>query len=161
MVGTLDDTAGTTSRQLMSGAVLQNAPALSNWNGESGNSTSVDLGQRGHSLNASGYGSWPYIQAFEFSSTMAVEYGGDAINVDFGNTADESSISIQNGNPSDETHVYLTISDPALNIDPTTADKWRFNIAADPTVGGTSTLYGHQLYFANNETDDKIELDNR
>ena len=61
MIGTLDDTAGTTSRQTLSASVLQGAPSLSNWNGESGNSTTVDLGQRGHSLNASGYGSWPYI----------------------------------------------------------------------------------------------------
>ena len=68
MIGTLDDTAGTTSRQLLSASVLQNAPSLSNWNGENGNSTTVDLGQRGHSLNASGYGSWPYIVAVDLPS---------------------------------------------------------------------------------------------
>ena len=87
MIGTLDDTAGTTSRQTLSASVLQNAPALSNHNGETGNSTTVDLGQRGHSLNASGYGSWPYILAFEFCSDNLVEYGSDAINVEYGNTA--------------------------------------------------------------------------
>ena len=56
-----------------------------------GNSTTVDLGQRGHSLNASGYGSWPYILSFEFSSAFDVEYGGDSIEVEFGNTRSEHS----------------------------------------------------------------------
>ena len=60
-LGTSDDTAGTTSRQLLSAGVLQDAPSLSNWNGAAANATTIDLGQRGHSLNASGYGSWPYI----------------------------------------------------------------------------------------------------
>jgi hypothetical protein len=63
MYGTADDTAGTTQRSLMSAAVLQGAPSLSNWNGVVANSTAIDLGQRGHGLNASGYGSWPYILA--------------------------------------------------------------------------------------------------
>ena len=42
MRDSLDDTAGTTSRQTMSAAVLAGAPSLSNYNGETGNSTSVD-----------------------------------------------------------------------------------------------------------------------
>ena len=46
--------------------------------------TNVDLGQRGHSLNGSGYGSWPYIVSFEFSSSMDVDYGTDSIEVEFG-----------------------------------------------------------------------------
>jgi len=150
--GTLDDTAGTTSRQLMSAAVLQNAPSLSNWNGASGNDTDVDLGQRGHALNASGYGSWPYILSFEFVADTLVEYGSDAINVEYGNTGDYTGISLLNQSPADEVHLHLSITDPALNIDPTTADKWRFNIAADPT-GADNGGGGHQLFFANNETD--------
>ncbi|MBU12870.1 MAG: hypothetical protein CMH71_00565, partial [Nitrosopumilales archaeon] len=146
MIGTLDDTAGTTSRQLMSASVLQNAPSLSNHNGASGNTTGVDLGQRGHSLNASGYGSWPYILSFEFAGDNLVEYGSDAITVEYGNTDDQTSISIANNSPADKTHVHITITDPALNIDPTTADKWRFNLA-EP-AGSSSNLM-----FASNETD--------
>jgi hypothetical protein len=130
----------------MSAAVLQNAPSLSNHNGETGNSTTVDLGQRGHSLNDSGYGSWPYILAFEFAGENLVEYGSDNITVEYGNTDDYTSISIDNNSPSDETHIHLTITDPALNIDPTTADKWRFNLA-EP-AGSSSNLS-----FASNETD--------
>jgi hypothetical protein len=143
---TNDDTAGTTSRTLLSAAVLQNAPSLSNWNGAAANSTTIDLGQRGHSLNNSGYGSWPYILAFEFPADTLVEYGSNAINVEFGNTAGETSISVLNNSPSDETHIHLTITDPALNIDPTTADKWRFNLAAPSSAN-------HQVFFANNDTD--------
>jgi hypothetical protein len=146
MKGSLDDTAGTTSRQLMSAAVLQDAPSLSDWKGGVLNATVIDLGQRGHGLNESGYGSWPYILAFEFDSDNLVEYGSDSVNVEFGNTNDETSISLLNQSPADEVHLYLSITDPALNIDPTTADKWVFDIhAADDQ--------DHHLVFANNHTD--------
>ena len=159
MIASLDSTAGTTSRQTMSAAVLQGAPSLSNWNGESGNSTTVDLGQRGHSLNDSGYGSWPYILAFEFSSAFDVDYGSDSIEVEFGNTGDYTAISLANQSPSDETHLSLSITDPALNIDPTTADKWLFNVAADPT-GANNGGGGHQLSYAGNATDSNADANN-
>ena len=55
-------------------------------------------------------------------------------------------ISILNNSPSDETHIYLSITDPALNIDPTTADKWIFNLASPDSSD-------HQIFFANNLTD--------
>ena len=54
----------------------------------------LDIGQRGHGLNASGYGSWPYILAIEFNDDNVVGYGGDSINVVYGNTDDETSISL-------------------------------------------------------------------
>jgi len=159
MIGSLDDTAGTTSRQTMSASVLAGAPSLSNYNGATGNDTTVDLGQRGHSLNASGYGSWPYILSFEFSSAFDVEYGGDSIEVEFGNTSGETAISLANNSPSDETHLSLSITDPALNIDPTSIDKWRFNIAADPT-GANDGGGGHQIAYASNETDTNGDSNN-
>jgi len=146
MIGSLDDVAGTTSRQLLSDAVLQSAPSLSNHNGVVANSTLIDLGQRGHSLNASGYGSWPYIYTFEFSADNLVEYGSDAINVEFGNTNDETSISLVNQSPGDLANLLLSITDPALNIDPTSADTWIFNLAAPSSSD-------HSLHFANNATD--------
>jgi hypothetical protein len=146
MIAALDDVAGTTSRQTLSASVLQGAPSLSNWNGAAGNATTVDMGQRGHSLNASGYGSWPYILAFEFSSNNLVEYGSDSVNVEYGNTDSQTSISILNNSPSDETHVYLTITDPALNIDPTSADAWEFNLQSPDSSD-------HQIKFSSNETD--------
>ena len=110
-------------RSLMSDAVLQNAPSLSNWNGVVHNSSLIDWGQRGHGLNESGYGSWPYILAFEFPSDLHLSnMVQSAINVEYGNTDDLTSISLGNQSPADETHLYLTITDPALNIDPTSAD---------------------------------------
>ena len=144
-LASIEASPGTTARSLMSDAVLQNAPSLSNHNGETGNSTTVDLGQRGHALNESGYGSWPYILAFEFDTDNLVEYGSDNVNVEFGNNG-ETAISLLNNSPSDSTHLHLSITDPALNVDPTTADKWIFDLhAADST--------DHQLFFANNHTD--------
>jgi len=144
--GTSDDVQGTTARSLLSDAVLTSAPSLSNYNGAVANSTAIDLGQRGHGLNASGYGSWPYILAFEFASDNPVTYGSSSINVEFGNTDSQSSIALQNQSPADEVHLYLSITDPALNIDPTGADKWRFNVHH-------TAASAVQTFFANNETD--------
>ena len=53
MVGVLDATAGTTSREDLTAAVLQNAPALSNHNDKTAGESGIDLGQRGHGLNES------------------------------------------------------------------------------------------------------------
>jgi hypothetical protein len=61
------------------------------------------MGQRGHGLNASGYGSWPYVLAIEFNDDNVVGYGGDSINVVYGNTDDETSIDLVNRNPADQT----------------------------------------------------------
>ena len=97
-------------------------------------------------MNESGYGSWPYILAFDFPADTLVEYGSDAINVEYGNTDGETSISLLNQSPSDETHLYLSITDPALNIDPTSGDKWVFNIPED---GGGAA----KIIFASNHTD--------
>ena len=144
MIGVLDDVSGTTSRQLLSGAILQNAPSLSNYNDSIGNATDVDMGQRGHSLNASGYGSWPYILAVDLPSSIILEYGSDSVEVSYGNTDAQTSISLLNNSPADSTHLYLTITDPALNMDPTTADIWAFNLAAPSSHGS--------LFFANNGT---------
>ena len=137
MVDTSDDVAGTTSRQDLTEAVLQNAPSLSNPDGDEANQ-----GQRAHKLNASGYGSWPYIVSVNLNDDNIVEYGSDSINVVYGNTDDDSSISLANRNPGDRAEVHLTITDPALNIDPTTADIWKFSLA--------STAASPAVIFANN-----------
>jgi len=132
MHGTADDSSGSTDRQDLTAVVLQNAPALSNPDGDEANQ-----GQRAHKLNASGYGSWPYIISVDLNTDNLVEYGSDSINVVYGNTDDETSISLANKNPGDNTEVHLTITDPALNIDPTTADVWTFSLsssASSPAV---------------------------
>jgi len=122
----------TTERELMTDAVLQSAPTLSDHNG-----SADDLGQRGHLLNSSGYGSWPYILAIDFSNDEVIEYGDDSINVEFGNTDDYISLSLTNRSPAANAALHVTVVDPALNIDPTTADKWIFDLdaaAADSSV---------------------------
>ena len=120
--GTLDDTATTTGatshRQLMSAAVLQGAPSLSNHNGVVLNSSAIDLGQRGHGLNESGYGSWPYILAFDFDTDNLVSYGSDAINVEYGSTNDQTSISLQNQSPADENTSLLNDYRPSIEHRP-------------------------------------------
>jgi len=136
--GSTDDTVGTTSRQDLTEAVLQGAPSLSDPDADAAN-----LGQRAHGLNASGYGTWPYILGINLNDDNEVAYGSDAINVVYGNTDDETSISIENRNPADNTEVHLTFTDPALNIDPTTADVWIFDLSDND--GDTTTVK-----FANN-----------
>ena len=127
----------------MTAAVLQGAPSLSDPDGDSAN-----LGQRAHGLNAtSGYGTWPYIISVDLNDDNEVAYGSDAINVVYGNTDDETSISLANRNPADRAEIHLTFTDPALNIDPTTADIWLFDI--DDNGGGASAT---TVQFMNNGT---------
>ena len=70
MIGTLD--SGTTARQDLTAAVLTGAPSLSNHDDKALGDINIDMGQRGHGLNASGYGSWPYILAIEFNDDNVV-----------------------------------------------------------------------------------------
>ena len=140
MIGTLDDSTATVARQLLSGAVLQSAPTLSDHN-ESAN----DLGQRGHALNASGYGSWPYILGYDLSDDNIIEYGSNELNVEYGNTDDEASINIINNSPAAYAELHMTITDPALNIDPTDVDIWIFDLS-ETKASSTSII------FANNGT---------
>ena len=130
MKKTFDDTAGTTSRQDMGDTILQSPPNLSNHNEKSAGDADIDLGQRGHGLNESGYGSWPYILSINLADDNVIEYGDDSINVEFGNTDDETSLAINNPNPAGSHEVHVTLSDPALNIDPTDVDKWLFDLSA-------------------------------
>ena len=135
MVGVLDDTAGTTSRQDLTEAMLAGSPSVSDPDGDAAN-----LGQRAHGLNASGYGTWPYVIAIDLNDDNEVAYGGDAINVVYGNTDAETSISMANRNPGDRAEIHLTLTDPALNIDPTTADLWKFDLS-DTAFDADSVIF--------------------
>ena len=136
-VGVSDDTSGTTNREDILASVLQDPPTLSNHNEKDAGDGDIDLGQRGHGLNESGYGSWPYILAIELNDDNIIEYNDYEVNVEFGNTDDESSIELTNRNPAAFHDVHLTITDPALNIDPTTADVWIFDVDAGTGTSGT------------------------
>ena len=85
-----------------------------------------------------------------FNDDNVVAYGGDSINVVYGNTDDETSIELANRNPGDRAEVHLTITDPALNIDPTTADIWIFDL-----VIRQQQL--QQAIFANNGTNTALD----
>ena len=129
--GTLDGTAatttsGATARPLLTDAVLANAPSFSQWD----TTNNADGGQSLHILNGtSGSGSWPFIFSFELSDDNIIEYlpSGDMVNVEFGNTDDETAIHLINENPSEFHQIHLAITDPGLNIDPTSADIWIFD----------------------------------
>ena len=130
-----DATPGTTKREDLTASVLQGAPALSDPDADSAN-----LGQRAHGLNASGYGTWPYIIGQNLNDDNEIAYGSDSINVVYGNTDDETSISLENRNPADRAEIHLTLTDPALNIDPTTADLWKFDLS-DTAFDATSVIF--------------------
>ena len=83
-----DATPGSVSREDLTAAVLQGASSLSDPDGDSAN-----LGQRAHGLNASGYGTWPYIIGQNLNDDNEIAYGSDSINVVYGNTDDETSFS--------------------------------------------------------------------
>ena len=139
------DYSGASARPLLTDSILANAPAMSQWDTSNNN----DGGQRNHILNGtSGQGSWPFIFAdYEFASSFIVEYGptGDSIEVEFGNTDDETTLSLTNESPAENHEIHITIDDPALNIDPTTADVWMFdltseaNFAAKRVTNGSNT----------------------
>jgi len=166
--GTSDDVAGTTSRSDLTATVLQDAPTLSNHDDKTAGQTGIDLGQRGHGLNESGYGSWPYILAIELNEDNIIEYGSDMVNVEFGNTDDEATLNIINNSPAAYAELHVTITDPALNIDPTTADTWIFDLdatAATPTVifgnNGTNTaMTAAQLGAMQCEDNCRLSVDN-
>ena len=132
-----DDGTDSGVRAVMTKAVLQGAPSLSDPDGDAAN-----LGQRGHALNgSSNQGTWPYIISDDLGDDNIIEYGSDAISVTYGNTDDETGISMANRNPAGSTEIHLSITDPALNIDPTTADKWIFDLSDDNTA--TSVIFGN------------------
>nr|AIF13669.1 RTX toxin, Ca2+-binding protein [uncultured marine thaumarchaeote KM3_63_D09] len=137
----LDDTVGTTYREDLTAAVLQGAPSLSNHNDKASTDSGYDLGQRLHNLNASGYGSWPYILSLDLSASNIISYGSDSITVNYGNTDSETDVGINNPTVADGVELHVWFKDPALNIDPTTADVWIFDLNQESTAT-----------FANNST---------
>ena len=65
----------------------------------------------------------------EFSADASiVAYGSDSVSVAYGNTDDTTSIGLNNANVAGDTQIHLWITDAGLNIDPTTADAWEFDL---------------------------------
>ena len=134
-----NETSSDTSRQLLSDAVLQAAPSLSNHNDKTSTDSGYDLGQRLHNLNSSGYGTWPFIYTYDMPGSNIVAYGSDSITVGYGNTDGEASIGLVNPTVASDTHIHLYLSDPALNIDPTTGDIWQFDLNQSSVLSSLQT----------------------
>ena len=77
---------------------------------------------------------WPFIQTYEFSSNIEIQYnkagGTQTATLDFDSNADGLSLDRTSYPPGAQIHV--TIGDHRLNIDPTKADVWTWNMAGDP-----------------------------
>jgi hypothetical protein len=107
-------------------SVLESPGAL---NTNSGTGTN-NSGNRNIVVNSTnGFTSaWPFIQAMNFTSSMATTYGGEEVSVEWGNDRDYS-ISIDRTVVPDAASIALTITDPGLNYDPTSADVWIMDAA--------------------------------
>jgi len=140
------DTSDNGAGQQVLFSVLEN-PASLNTNSGTGTNNS---GNRNIVVNSTnGFTSaWPFIQAMNFSSSMATTYGSEEVSVEW-STARDYSISADRDIMPDGTTVNITISDPGLNYDPTSPDVWIMD-AANET-----------LYFWNNgsEGDDQGQSD--
>ena len=97
-------------------------PAALNTNSGTGTNNS---GNRNIVVNSTNgfMSAWPFIQAMNFSSTMATTYGGEEVSVNWGNARDYS-IAVDRTIVPDAAQVALTLTDPGLNYDPTSADVW-------------------------------------
>ena len=111
-------------------------PATLNTNSGTGTNNS---GNRNIVVNSTnGFTSaWPFIQAMNFTSSMDAEYGSEAVTVNWGNARDYSISLDRDIYPAAAT-VHVTINDPGLNYDPTSADVWIMDAANEA------------LYFWNN-----------
>ena len=82
---------------------------------------------------------WPFIQTYSFSSTIEIQYnkaGGTQITtLSFDDNADGLSLD-RSDYPLGAT-VHVTIGDHRLNIDPTKADTWTWNMGNGDKYYGT------------------------
>jgi hypothetical protein len=121
-------------------------PATLNTNSGTGTNNS---GNRNIVINGSNsqISAWPFIQAMNFSSSMDTTYGSEEVSVEWGNARDYSISLDRTIYPASAT-VHVTVEDPGLNYDPTSADVWIMD-AANET-----------LYFWNNgsEGDEEDKL---
>ena len=102
-------------------------PAQLNTNSGTGTNNS---GNRNIVVNATApnASAWPFIQALNFTSSMDTTYGGESVSVNWGSDRDYS-ISVDRTIVPDNAQVQLTLTDPGLNYDPTSADVWIMDAA--------------------------------
>ena len=88
----------------------------------------VPVGQTGINPNV-----WPAIQLFTFSNNVHVEYnrgtGAQSVDLDYFDIPNITLNLDRPGYPAGS-DVFATINDMQLNIDPTSADSWTFNVVS-------------------------------
>ena len=101
-------------------------------------------------------GNWPNIQTYAFPGTIEIQYnkagGTQTATLSFDDNADGLSLDRTSYPPGAQIHV--TIGDHRLNIDPTRADVWTWNMAGDPGA----KYYGEDAV-SNNVTPDNLTDD--
>ena len=123
-----------------SSEVLNDAPALNR-------NSNANNGQIYATLNttaSSAHSAWPFIEQVTMASDNSVTYGGETVTFEWGNTNSDISVAFDPDTYADGADMNLVITDPGLNIDPTTADKWVFE-----TLTGAATV---KRGFANGTT---------
>ena len=134
-VRNINSTAATT---YIAATIIQGEPELSDWGVTTVNTieTKSTLGQ----LNIS-TGQWPVIQTFEWSQIQNVDVvfekpgGVEEVNLYYDTTEDYASLEVDRLSGPAGAEVHLTITDPMLNIDPTTEEAWIFKTQTSGSEG--------------------------
>ena len=127
---------------LSGGGVIDNPPALSNWN-STDNALCVSCGQIGMDSSF-----WPFIQAFDFTQgdfDVKLEQAGadEVVTLDHNNADldDYASLTLDRTSATQDAQVMLFIVDQQLNIDPTDEDVVIFKVADSATASTSSVAW--------------------
>ena len=146
-------------------AMIEGAPTLSQVNlaGSEESTAAGDIGQIGVTASK-----WPVVQAFDFTiETFEIKLeqpGADEIVVlthDNDDIDDYASIVLDRNAATNGAHVHATITDQALNIDPTTEDVVMFNVTSGSegvSFKATSGYTSGQYVAFSNSFDDNGKL---
>jgi len=122
--------------------VIDNPPALSNWNSTSG-LTCSSCGQIGITSVQ-----WPFLQTFDLTQgdfDIVLEQAGTNENVtlDHNNADldDYSGLTLDRNSATQGAEVHMFIVDQQLNIDPTDEDKVIFKVITNGTSGAASVAF--------------------
>lgn len=120
--------------------VLNDAPSLNRNSSANGGgqiqaqqNTTADTTVR--ATNGGATGAWPFVEQVTMASDNTVCYAGTCVPFTHGNLNGDISLSVEPDTYANGADVNIVLADNGLNIDPTTADKWQFNL-----IGGAATL---------------------
>ena len=106
----------------------------------------IPLGQIGINENT-----WPMIQLYDFSGPVVIQYfkAGTVQEkaLTFASLGNFADINLDNTLYSPDSQVLVTVTDRALNIDPTDEDSWTFS------TSGTSPAIVYQAFDENGQAD--------